>query len=92
MGLDMYVETGKGVGLAYWRKHFELHNWMEELYKFKGGTESFNCIDLELTAADLEDLEYDMVDFELAEYNQAFVERAMDLIYNGETIVYSSWW
>ena len=42
----------------YWRKHPNLHGWMEKLYHDKGGKdEEFNCANVELTEADLHDLE-----------------------------------
>jgi hypothetical protein len=70
MGLDMYAQvrstkpqtavdfnTEEGAEdkeLHYWRKHPNLHGWMENLYYLKGGkAESFNCVSVEL---DLEDL------------------------------------
>jgi len=55
--------------IAYWRKHPNLHGWMEQLWKQKGrpGVDlqfyaeeygpDFNGIELELTWEDLEDLE-----------------------------------
>ena len=74
MGLDMYAFTLNGevksevdfdtnnvkeeVELAYWRKHPNLHGWMESLYYLKGGTaESFNCVSVELDLDDLAQLE-----------------------------------
>ena len=50
--------------LAYWRKHNRLHGWMEDLYRDRGNevTEdgfgnSFNCVPVQLTLSDLEQLE-----------------------------------
>mgnify|MGYP000674080630 CR=1 FL=1 len=44
--------------LHYWRKHPNLHGWMEQLYYSKGGNEdSFNCTNLLLTMGDLNKLE-----------------------------------
>ena len=59
MGLDMYAytaakeqadyETGQRE-LAYWRKHPNLHGWMERLAKSKNVEyHSFNGVELELT-------------------------------------------
>lgn len=39
--------------IAYWRKFNALHGWMENLYRSKGGTETFNCVKLRLTEDDL---------------------------------------
>jgi hypothetical protein len=50
----------------YWRKHPNLHGWLENLWERKGrpGAESdadtFNGIELELTWEDLMELEYDI--------------------------------
>lgn len=67
MGLDQYAFKVKSKGkskkkeereeLAYWRKHNRLQGWMEALYIEKGGTAEFNCVDLELTAEDIDRLE-----------------------------------
>lgn len=73
MGLDMYAFTTPDrpskpvdikledncVQLFYWRKHPDLHGWMEELYRAKGGAgeNRFNCETVEVTLADLDALE-----------------------------------
>lgn len=47
--------------LFYWRKHHDLHGWMERLYRAKGGTkESFNCVKVRLTMEDLQQLAFDV--------------------------------
>ena len=44
--------------LAYWRKHPNLHGWMEKLAQDKGlSYDSFNGIELELTWEDLDEME-----------------------------------
>ena len=50
--------------IAYWRKHPNLHGWMEQLWLRKGGSNedadwgtNFNGIELELTHEDLDELE-----------------------------------
>ena len=54
--------------LAYWRKHHDLHGWMERLYRAKGGTkESFNCVPVRLTKADITCLEHDVLTNRLPE-------------------------
>tara|TARA_B100002019_G_scaffold259349_1_gene244688 strand:+ start:93 stop:560 length:468 start_codon:yes stop_codon:yes gene_type:complete len=63
----------KVLEITDWRKHNRLQGWMENLWHEKGcprppdevspppdaifGNNSFNCIDLELTATDIDDLE-----------------------------------
>lgn len=71
MGLDMYAYAAAKANqewvdnnhreIAYWRKHPNLHGWMEELYRARGGTvEMFNGVELELTWEDLDALEEDV--------------------------------
>jgi hypothetical protein len=65
MGLDMYAyvaakaEQEDGTReLAYWRKHPNLHGWMEQLAESKNlEYDSFNGVELELTWADIDALE-----------------------------------
>ena len=78
MGLDMYAfrvkaenalgdfeivnDADKHEEIMYWRKHHDLHGWMERLYRAKNGTkESFNCIPVRLTMEDLNNLEADVL-------------------------------
>ena len=54
--------------LFYWRKHHDLHGWMEALYRSKGGTkESFNCVPVRLTKTDLDLLEHAVLNGKLPE-------------------------
>ena len=47
--------------IAYWRKHPNLHGWMEQLYRDRGGPkESFNCAPLRLYLEDLDQLQRDI--------------------------------
>jgi len=47
--------------LQYWRKHHDMHGWMEQLYRKKGGkSEQFNCDTVRLEAEDLDKLERDI--------------------------------
>lgn len=51
--------------IAYWRKHPNLHGWMEQLWRSRNTNPSddpmFNGIELELTWEDLDYLEDDIV-------------------------------
>jgi hypothetical protein len=50
--------TTKPREIAYWRKHPNLHGWMERLAEQKNlKYDSFNGIEMELTAEDLDELE-----------------------------------
>lgn len=75
MGLDMYAyrasqansEYDDNREIAYWRKHPNLHGWMQRLWEEKGRpglTEDedpmFNGIELELTWDDIDRLEKDI--------------------------------
>ena len=62
-------QDGEEESLADWRKHNRLHGWMEELWEDKGQPNindeespmgDFNCIPLELTIKDLNNLEKDI--------------------------------
>ena len=64
MGLDQYAyvsENGKhdddSREIAYWRKHNRLQGWMENKYIDNGGTKEFNCVAVELTLEDIEQLD-----------------------------------
>ena len=72
MGLDQYANytTPKNDThheLACWRKHNRLQGWMEALWLTKGGKGEFNCVDLELTAVDIDLLEKVITDKALPE-------------------------
>lgn len=70
MGLDQYAYIARKPGtkyedisrqrIAYWSKHPNLQGWMEKLYYEKGGKESFNGVELELTWEDIDRLEKDI--------------------------------
>jgi len=121
MGLDMYAyatrETLPGAvdfkvndasEIHYWRKHPDLHGWMEELYFKKGGSaEQFNCVTLALTSADLDRLERDVKadglpdtegfffgesDGSEVDDDLLFIAKAREAISAGMNVFYDSWW
>lgn len=124
MGLDMYAIAFKGevnsevdfnknnikdeIEIHYWRKHPNLHGWMENLYYDKGGKDdSFNGSNVILTEFDLDNLEQDIIDGSLPNtsgffFGQTdgsekdddldFIAKARKAIKEGNTIYYSSWW
>lgn len=68
--------------LAYWRKHPNLHGWMERLYRSRGGTvEMFNGIELELTWEDIDALERDVKKRQLPSTTGFFFGREADQEY-----------
>lgn len=123
MGLDMYALSTKAkpttevdfstknfetTDLHYWRKHPNLHGWMQNLYDMKGGTsDSFNGDCVVLDSEDLDNLEQDIKDGNLPDtsgffFGQTdgdevdgdleFVAKAREAIKNGMTVYYTSWW
>ena len=117
MGLDMYAytaakekadyETGQRE-LAYWRKHPNLHGWMHRLWESKGNQGDFNGVELELTWADLDELERAVTHDQLPStqgfffgneadehYKQddlAFIKRARAELFLGLKVFYNSSW
>lgn len=122
MGLDQYAKARKGEPvekdgaleypeqreLAYWRKHPNLEGWMSNLYSEKGGTDEFNCQEVELTLEDLDELEKainskdlpetggfffgDDSDEYYKENDLEFIRDARNAIKDGYTVIYTSWW
>lgn len=94
--------------LHYWRKHPNLHGWMEELYYSKGGKEdTFNCVNVQLTEEDIDTLEEDIVNNTLPETegfffgesqpedkegDLEFIKEAREAIHEGYDVYYTSWW
>ena len=93
--------------VAYWRKHPDLHGWMENLYREKGGREkSFNGDPVVLTLADLDRLEDDILEVNLPKTtgfffgesggmslkDLEFVLDARKAIQEGDTVFYDSSW
>lgn len=87
----------------YWRKHHNLHQWMENLYRSKGGSEdSFNCASVRLTKEDIDDLEKDILSGSLPETwgnsddrleeDVQFLLEARKFLKKGYAIFYDSWW
>ena len=123
MGLDMYAfatkaklknevdfnETNlKPEEIHYWRKHPNLHGWMQNLYDMKGGTSSdFNGDCVVLDILDLDNLEGDIKngnlpdtsgfffgvsDDESIKEDLEFIKTAKRSISDGMTVYYTSWW
>lgn len=103
-GMDYF----HGFDFHYWRKHYCLDRWMEDLYRRKGGKNEFNCNFVELTRQDLDRLISDIksknLDYEKDEYcsdeelqrdikdDLEFCIKAIDYINQGYCIYYSNWW
>lgn len=94
--------------IMYWRKHPNLHGWMQDLYFEKGGeAEMFNCSPVELTSEDLDKLEevikgnglphtegffFGSSDDEVNPKDLEFIKLARQAIQEGERVFYDSWW
>lgn len=110
-GCEVDLKLTKLPGLAelhYWRKHPNLHGWMEQLYRRKGGKDAdFNCASLRLTLDDLAALEADIEAGRLPETtgfffgesdgseredDLAFVAAARAAIAEGKAVYSDSWW
>jgi hypothetical protein len=94
--------------LAYWRKHPNLHGWMNRLWEAKGGSGDFNGDELELTAEDLDMLEHDVVNSQLPatggfffgndsdehykEHDLEFIKNARAELFLGLKVFYNSSW
>ena len=121
MGLDMYAfttvkdipavdfETPDDTGeLFYWRKHPNLHGFMEKIYRSKDGREDvFNCAHVRLDASDLDALEKAIRTNELPDTqgfffgasdgseradDEDFIRKARDALASGKRVYYTSWW
>ena len=94
--------------LHYWRKHPNLHGWMERLYYDKGGKSiEFNCVPLKLDEDDIQFLKAAIVKNRLPrtegfffgasdgseqEDDLQFIAKARAALACGKTIFYFSSW
>lgn len=121
MGLDMFAFTTdqdlSPVGfkhpkdaqeLHYWRKHPNLHGWMEDLYRGKGGSHpEFNCTPVCLDEDDLDLLQAAVSNDELPHTagfffgesdpeekisDLEFIQKARKALSEGKKVFYTSWW
>lgn len=91
----------------YWRKHPDLHGWMENLYRMRGGIEDFNCIPIRLYPENLDELETAIKERNLPhtegfffgqsqpedlKYDLEFIKKAREKIEEGYAVFYDSWW
>lgn len=94
--------------IFYWRKHPNLHGWMQALYLAKGGqADSFNCIPVALDLADIDALEqavrsqtlphttgffFGESDGSEMEDDLRFIALARAYLKAGDSVFYTSWW
>jgi hypothetical protein len=103
-----FVQEESDEEFFYWRKHPNLHGWMQRLYREKGGTDrDFNLVPVALTEVDLRRLEKALDDDALTETtgfffgqsssedeaeDRRFLVEARARLAAGQSIYYSSWW
>lgn len=121
MGLDMYAYTTPSpipdvdfempddAGLfACWRKHPNLHGWMEQLYRQKGGCKpDFDCDTVRLDPVDIDALEILVLSGSLPfttgfffgqsqpehkNEDVAFIASAREAFADGLSVFYYAWW
>ncbi len=105
-GLDENPNSGFEE-ISTWRKHYELDEWMTDLYWKKGGKGNdgmFNCCWMKLSKLDLTELEVCLLKGEIAysdwpseidtqkEYDLNFIKKAKKIIEDGFDVFYSNWW
>ena len=104
MGLDLSIyETTKRAYLsdfeideyfaveeiAYWGKNYELLDFMESLYRKKGGEGNLNMKNMVLTSEDLE--ETMRQDF-ISEYDKELLQYSLKRIKDGRLVYFWAWW
>ncbi len=66
--VDFETKNFQPQEIHYWRKHPNLHGWMQNLYDMKGGKSSdFNGDCVVLDMEDLDNLEHDLKQWDLPE-------------------------
>ena len=102
------AKVTKPIEIAYWRKHPNLHGWMEQLYRERGGEGEFNGDELELFREDIDSLEQVILDGDLPatsgfffgdaaddyyrEQDLAFIKEARAQLFLGLKVFYNSSW
>lgn len=116
MGLDMFAyssskknhEGTDRIEIAYWRKHPNLHGWMQRLWESRGNSGDFNGDEVELTEDEINQLDADVIAGKLPytagfffgqnaddyykEDDLKFVAHARAELFCGRRIFYNSSW
>ena len=69
---EVYKDEVEREEIHYWRKHPNIHGFMEKIYREKGGDSEFNCRPVELTQDDIDSLASMILDKELPETSGFF--------------------
>ena len=91
------VEKESKEEVFYWRKHHELHDWMQNLYYSKGGSDPmFNCNNVRVYSEDLDELEKIVLsggfDADRIDEDVEFITKARKFSKDGYAVFYDSWW
>lgn len=96
--------------MCRWRKHADLNEWMTQLAVRKGVVDApieFNCVNLELTTEDIDELEkcvqgdglphgegFFWGQSQEEDYNDdvKFIRDARKAFKRGDSVIYSCWW
>src|SRR3990172_2061888 len=105
--VDFDMDELEATSFQYWRKHPDLHGWMEALYIRKGGKETFNFTPVRLEVEDLDQLERSILsrnlphttgfffgssDGKSSEEDLEFIRKARIRLAEGYAVFYNSWW
>ena len=98
MGLDQYAYSREATGRAdyQWRKHPNLHGWMEQLWISRYGTEntewdSFNGVEVLLDASDIKELIIAIMSNDLPATEGFFFGGDADEYYRKQDLEFCEW-
>ena len=98
MGLDQYAYSREAVGRAdyQWRKHPNLHGWMEQLWISRYGTEntewdSFNGVEVLLGESDIKELIIAIMSNDLPKTEGFFFGGDADEYYRKQDLEFCEW-
>jgi hypothetical protein len=99
--VDFSTKNFEETELHYWRKHPNLHGWMESLYYEKGGVpvvldnEDLDVLEEDIKSGNLPDTAgffFGQSDGDEVDGDLEFIAKAREAIKNGMTVYYTSWW
>ena len=74
---DEVYGDGDSEEIHYWRKHPNIHGFMESIYREKGGEDEFNCRPVVLTQEDIDNLAEYILEGNLPETSGFFFGKSM---------------
>ena len=73
-----FLDGEEHIQIHYWRKHPDLHGWMQRLHAEKGGEGDFNCQQVKLTQEDIDKLAASILEGQLPSTNGFFFGQSMN--------------